>query len=224
MQSCEWLRDLFEVREGCSIRSVWLRPGGCYLTVSSPHPPPYATALLPSKWLLARPDLESHRFPSPSRSHTPDKRRLRHEKLYQSSFPQRTSSSSGGKALKLTPDQSLCWLKAERGFLSCGGCQSEHGSNNSAEEVSGKEPLMAHTISGKHWREHLPSSVFSSLTAALFVGLMWCLPHLPSYLFKRTFYKKKKESRVCCLKLSRLVKGKQSLRFPPVLLPVISHW
>lgn len=72
--------------------------------------------------------------------------------------------------------RALAGSRRSEALLSCGGCESERRSNYSTGEVSGKEPLMAHTISGKHWREHLPPSVSSSLTAALFVGLMWCLP------------------------------------------------
>lgn len=42
-------------------------------------------------------------------------------------------------ALNLTLDQCLCWLKAERVPKVGGGCQREHMSNYSKQEVSGKE-------------------------------------------------------------------------------------
>lgn len=59
--------------QGCCIWSMWLSPCGCDITVFAPH----ITVLLPSYWLLARSDVQSPWFPSPSSSHTPDKRCLK---------------------------------------------------------------------------------------------------------------------------------------------------
>ncbi len=46
-----------------------------------------------------------------------------------------------GEALNLTPDQCLCRLKAEWAPKVGGGCQREHRSNYSKQEVSGKKPF-----------------------------------------------------------------------------------
>lgn len=117
--------------------------------------------------------------------------------LDQSSLLKELPHPLEGEALNLTPDQCLCRLKAERVPKAGGGCQCEHRSNYSKQEVSGKEPFDDPYNYISVWEVlwlRRGASILLFLNSicllriartisALFASLMHCFPHyLPSYL------------------------------------------